>query len=402
MSLLIIMEVLCCLLWNYNIYIMRHKMICKICVMLAMVIALTGCIGGGVGKLKWSYTIDIDETTTPVISQDGTIYLISTTARKLCAINPDGTHKWSISTSGTVSTPAIGVDGEIYIFESIPSTGADGKLNFQNTDQCLCAINLDGTTKWKFDISNAALTFSSPACASDGTIYIGSDKLYAVGINGKLKWSYSTSDPVGSPATAPGGTVYVNSGYNLHAINPNGKPKWSYTIGHTSYNRPVISADGTVYVSNYNMLSTDATEKNSLYAINPAGELEWTYTLAGPIHSVLAVSSDGTAYVGASSTSDEHGDFRLYAIKPSGILKWSFVLAGSDMFDESRTAVSNDGTVYVGCKSQGKLFAISPEGKLKWTYSTNNAAYSCPVIAADGTVYVSCFAPESKLYAFSK
>jgi len=57
--------------------------------------------------------------------------------------------------------------------------------------------------------------FSSPAIASDGTIYVGSNdhKLYAIHPNGTLQWAYTTGGSVNSsPAIAANGTIYVGSG----------------------------------------------------------------------------------------------------------------------------------------------------------------------------------------------
>ena len=55
---------------------------------------------------------------------------------------------------------------------------------------------------------------SSPAIASDGTIYVGSEdsKLYAINPNGTLQWAYTTGGSVySSPALASDGTIYVGS-----------------------------------------------------------------------------------------------------------------------------------------------------------------------------------------------
>ena len=56
--------------------------------------------------------------------------------------------------------------------------------------------------------------YSSPAISGDGTIYVGSEdsKLYAINLNGSLKWSYTTGDRIdSSPAIGSDGTVYVGS-----------------------------------------------------------------------------------------------------------------------------------------------------------------------------------------------
>ena len=55
---------------------------------------------------------------------------------------------------------------------------------------------------------------SSPAIGVDGTVYIGSDDgmLYAVSADGTLIWASDTGDDVrSSPSIAPDGTVYVGS-----------------------------------------------------------------------------------------------------------------------------------------------------------------------------------------------
>jgi outer membrane protein assembly factor BamB len=63
---------------------------------------------------------------------------------------------------------------------------------------------------------------SSPAIASDGTIYVGSEdgSLYALNPDGTLKWGYDASSAVNSsPTIGSDGTVYVGSeSGNLYAI----------------------------------------------------------------------------------------------------------------------------------------------------------------------------------------
>ena len=62
----------------------------------------------------------------------------------------------------------------------------------------------------------------SPAITGDGTAIVGSDEgvVYAVDLNGKVRWSIPTGGVVfSSPAIAPDGTVYVGSGdQRLYAI----------------------------------------------------------------------------------------------------------------------------------------------------------------------------------------
>lgn len=106
------------------------------------------------------------------------------------------------------------------------------------------------TEKWEFLIGNPIR--SSPAIASDGTIYVGSrdNKLYAINPDGTKKWEFwAGNDTNSSPAIGADGTIYVSAINNrLYAINPDGTKKWEFVTGDEIYSSPAIGADGTIYV----------------------------------------------------------------------------------------------------------------------------------------------------------
>jgi len=85
--------------------------------------------------------------------------------------------------------------------------------NTQHTGQCpYDTSSNNGTLKWKFAIGDQI--HSSPAIASDGTIYVGSDDgyLYAINPDGTFKWKFETSSWIdSSSAIASDGTIYVGS-----------------------------------------------------------------------------------------------------------------------------------------------------------------------------------------------
>jgi outer membrane protein assembly factor BamB len=338
-------------------------------------------VGAQTNNVKWSYDTGSQlARSSPAIGADGTVYVgssvnrFSTIIKKLYAINPDGSLKWSYTTGGAVwSSPAIGADGTVYV-------GCH--------DTKLYAINPDGSLKWAYQTEDR-VDRSSPAIGAVGTVYVGSNdnKLYAINPDGSLKWSYTTGGTVNSsPAIGADGTVYVGSAdFNLYAINPDGSLKWSYTTGDTVGSSPAIGVDGTVYVG---------SQDNNLYAINPDGSLKWSYTAGGTVISSPAIGADGTVYVGSA-------DNNLYAINSNGSLNWSYPTGG---LVRSSPAIGADGTVYVGSGNGGdvyainKVYAINPDGSLKWSHTTGGDVRSSPAIAADGTVYVGC--DDYKLYAF--
>jgi len=307
------------------------------------------------GDLKWKYQTGGDVASSPAIGVDGTIYVGSGDSC-LYALNPSGSLKWKYKTGYIYSSPAIGADGTIYI-------GASSYLY---------ALNPDGSLKWKKNIS----VFSSPAIGVDGTIYVCSYffyfglnfSLYALNPDSTLKWKYDTEYVIySSPAVGADGTIYMGTD-SLYALNPDGSLKWKNKYSGSFL---VIGADGTIYMG--------------ANALNPDGSLKWKTNIS--VSSSPAIGADGTIYVGSSES--------LCALNPDGSLKWSYRTGD---YISSSPAVGADGTIYVGSQDDN-FYALNPDGTLKWKYQTGGDFNSSPTIGADGTVYVG--SNFDYLYAFS-
>ena len=272
----------------------------------------------------WTYNTGNYIEGSAAIAADGTIY-IANRGRKLYAINPDGTLKWSYTIGNVYGSPAIAADGTIYI-------GTD--------DKKLYAINPDGTLKWTY--TTGKFIYGSPAIATDGTIYIGScDKyLYAINPYGTLKWSYNVEGyNNGAPAIATDGTIYFGTdSKKLYAINPDGTLKWSYTTGKQIFGSPAIGTDGTIYIGSRDSI---------LYALNPDGTLKWSYTTGDQIYGSPAIGADGTIYIG-------NFENKIYAINPDGTLKWVYT-TGNQIYGSP--AIGADGTLYIGSRDRN-LYAF--------------------------------------------
>jgi outer membrane protein assembly factor BamB len=315
------------------------------------------------GTEKWHFDT-IDECSgSPIIDDEGTIYIGSTS---LYAVYPNGTLKWKYDTISHIeSAPAIDVNGVIYV--------ADG------VGCCLCAIySNNGTLKWKYRAGNWIA--SAPAIGDDGSIYFGSedDYIYALYPNGTLKWKYLTSIAVYSePAIGDDGTVYCGShDGNLYALYPNnGTLKWFYHTGDWVGYGPSIADDGTIYFGSWD---------GYLYAVYPNGTLKWKTGgyLAGTIP---AIESDGTIYV---------GNRYLAAIYPNnGSVKWLFDPGPERTIRGAGPCISADGTIFFGTHiSQydgGELIAVNPDGTERWRIMlATDWIWSAPAIGSDGTVYV--------------
>jgi len=340
--------------------------------------------GPDTSTVKWTFSTGDKIYGSIAIAEDGTIYFgtrdyCPLTRSRLYAINPDGTEKWHWS------PPLYSYHGLVDFIDSTPAVASDGTIYIGCWNRRLYALYPNGTEKWEFYDSkrkkSRGFVLTSPAIAPDGTIYIGNNngKLYAINPDGTLKWSYQTGCSIqSSPAIGSDGTIYVGSfDRKLYAINPDGSLKWKYTIG-TTKSSPAIGSDGTIYIGSYD---------RKLYAINPDGSLKWTYPTGCCIVSSPAIGSDGTIYVGSY-------DRKLYAINPDGSLKWTYTTGGGI---SSSPAIDASGTIYIGSQD-GYVYAINPDGSLLWRYNTGRICYSSPAIASDGTLYIGT--SGGKLYAF--
>jgi outer membrane protein assembly factor BamB len=320
----------------------------------------------------WRYDFDGSMQTSPMIDIDGIIYVGGSYGELtwyLFAIYPNGTLKWRYFTEGLIQhcCPAIAEDGTIFI-------GA--------WDQCLHAVNPDGTRKWKFDSGKDIV--SSPAIGDDGTIYFGTmagagtiGKIYAINPNGTEKWQYSTNyHIISDPAIGDDGTIYIGSSDDyLYAMYPNGTLRWKYKTGDWVRSPVSIADDGTIYFSSWDYY---------LYALNPNGVLRWKTEIWYGSDTNPTIGTDGTIYISSSS--------KHFAINPeNGDIVWEFNLGGKS--GRSSPAICADGIIYIGIEigtyDGGEIVAINSDGTEHWRQRISNwDADSSPAIGNDGTVYI--------------
>jgi outer membrane protein assembly factor BamB len=283
------------------------------------------------GTQKWAFITGGGVDSSPAIAADGTIYAGSNDGN-LYAVNPDGTEKWAFATGGTVnSSPAVGADGTICVLSasnspgnalnlyavnadgtakwsapfvagslndgsgdtiSSPAIGSDGTIYIGSFDGNLYAVNPDGTEKWAFPTGGSVA--SSPAIGSDGTIYVNGPTLCAVNADGTQEWCSDYGGGSSSPAIAANGTVYVGSDDgNLYATNPDGSEEWAFGTGINVNSSPGIGADGTIYVqTGYSQVHLRAIYPNGTEKWDFGGGVGGGYRFAAP-----AIGTDGTIYI---------------------------------------------------------------------------------------------------------
>jgi len=315
------------------------------------------------GVEKWRFNMKWECTGSPVIDEQGVIYVAGFDG--LFAVNPNGTMKWHIWPSEVIlSAAAIDEDGVLYF-------GGIWGENFH------AVYSDNGTEKWKYPIG---YTWASPTVGSDGIIYAPATdnwNIIAFYPNGTVKWSFHANERVfSSPAIGDDGTVYCTSyGSYLYALYPdNGTVKWQYNTGGSVRTSPCVADDGTVYVVSVNGV---------LHALYPNGTLKWQAGIDGGTSPTIG--RDGTIYCGYHA---------LYAINPDGSQKWVFNPGNIGSIKEGTPCNSLDGTIYFGTYGSdgGELIAVNPDGTEHWRiYLATGYIMSAPAIGSDGTVYVGSY-----------
>ncbi|MBI2438233.1 MAG: PQQ-binding-like beta-propeller repeat protein [Lentisphaerae bacterium] len=271
---------------------------------------------------------------------------------------------WTTRSSlGALSSPAIGLDGLIYV-------GC--------YDSNLYAFAVGGTTAkvWRA----GSYIASSPAIASNGSVYIGShdDRFYCFGTNGGTNWISGTTfgDITGSPALSFDGRIYIGSiGFRFLSFNPNGTTNWTINLPDAARGvSPAIGTNGTIYIG------CDAT---NFYSFNPNGTTNWVAKLPSAVRSSAAIDANGVIYVARYSGN-------LYAFNPTNGAT-NHVWTTGKTIDGSSPVIGTNGDIYIGAYSgttNGALYSFNQDGTTNWSIQFTNVINSTPLIGCDGTVYI--------------
>jgi outer membrane protein assembly factor BamB len=299
------------------------------------------------GKELWRTSTDGFVKAVPTVV-DGVLY-VGPYARQFVAIDiKDGTIKWDYknTTGGYLHSAAV-VNNLVYVA----------------TDGTFYALNVQtGEPAWLSLIGR--VSESSPAIA-DGLIVFGTDKGLIVALDATSrmeKWHYGTgiADVVSSPLIANGTIFIASNDGNIYALTMNGVLKWKYSTGNNVKSSPSIK-DGTVFVG---------SQDSNLYAIDAqTGAPKWKFMAGGYVDSSPAISNN-VVYFGARSN-------MIYALDAdTGRVLWRNTTGPNQKDYITSPAIS--GNMLYAVTSGGRVLAFSGA-------QVTPAATATPVITASPT-----------------
>ena len=343
-------------------------------------------------RLLWSFRTQASIDASPIISRDGTIYLASTDGN-LYALTSSGQLKWKFTARESIF--------------STPTLAQDGSILFADLAGWYYSVKPDGTPRWSRELAGVGperRAIASPAVAANGQSYIGAwnDQFYSFDPEGNLLWQI----PVGGdgqisapPALDPAGNVYLathdSSDKNRIAVlkfQPGSSLMWKFTDDLGVDRNRIISSPAIDASSGLLYIGASRSEDGCLYAINLVdGSQVFKVVLPKGVVSSPAIAADGTVYVGCL-------DGKLYALNGNtGELRWAF--SSGAYFVLGSPSIDGFGRIFFG-DSDGVMHSVSPWGGEIWSFLAQSNISSAPVIAQDGTLYVTSY--DSTLYAIAQ
>jgi large repetitive protein len=210
--------------------------------------------------------------------------------------------------------------------------------------------------------------------------------------------------PAFSPVYDANGTLYSGAKgpsveqRQLVATRPDGTKKWSFA-GTMKYTTPLPPESGVFYVP---AIDEDGSiywtaDSCPLYSINQDGILKWQFSGGFSICSHPVIGHNGVIYViGADSETDP--EYYLYGVNSDGTECLELLLGDGPI---GSPVIAVDGTVYI---TKGtKLLAFRSAGDLKWEFETGAVLQPfAPTVSLDGRIFLTNDCEPATFYALNQ
>ena len=341
--------------------------------------------GPRTARVAWQRQLEGAVVPGAVIGIDGSV-LAASNGGVLHALDPaTGEDRWTYDGGG-----GYGSD-----LSTSPTVLADGTVLWPGPGDDLHALTSAGRLLWKEHVDAFVL---SPA-AVGRRVYVadaaGGLRALDVGPAGQHRTAWTTSfggTSYSSPAVAPDGTVYVAHDDELVAVRDDGdaaRTAWRFRAEDTIEVSPAVGSDGTV------VLGTNADDQ---YGLDPDGSVRWRFDRGDWTYS-SAVVRDGTAWFGdhlgyldvldAATGTVRHralGTPKSQGTTSAGTGVWTAPL------------VDARGNAYVGT-ADGHVYGFGADGRRLWDADVGGIVASYPALTGDGTLLIG--STNGTLFAFA-
>jgi hypothetical protein len=260
-----------------------------------------------------------------------------------------------------------------------------------------------GTIKWTFTLDGDYKVFGALAADKSGNIIasIGGGtgtwkpaKLIALAPDGNQLWNTQELDHngAGSPVVSPDGTIYVSGYYKLYAFHSDGSLKWSHEFPEAQIGQPKVAPDGTVFINHVG----SGSYIRRFFALNPEGEVIWA-TPEKVSHFCNGLTIHPSGFIVFFDRSFENPYVPTFQIAArdlqTGIVQWTYQLPdGTDNTLEG-FALTSDGNIVIplmvnGQTQKASLLILNSEGNLVQQITLYGNQPGLPSIASDGTIFM--------------
>jgi len=255
-----------------------------------------------------------------------------------------------------------------------PGISGDGENVYVSFTNRIYSLRLkDGTLNWDYpDKIEAARTFFAPPAINGDNIYVGDYKnvFYSFSKDTGIKnWEFTgaTNRYIAGAVVVGDLILAPNADFNLYALDLNGNLKWTFKTGHALWSTPVVENE-IVYLSSMD---------HYLYAINlKNGQKIWSVDLGGAI--VYSPTLENDSLFVATMKNEI-----ISVNKNNGSIIWKQAVSDG-LWSQP---VAREGVVYFG-NALGKIFAVSSaDGSSKWDYNMGEMVSGAPAIMPTGIVF---------------
>jgi len=253
-----------------------------------------------------------------------------------------------------------------------------GTVYFCSCDGNFYAVDAEtGKEKWRFRAGDVLPAFGM----DEDTIYAScfDHNLYAISLEGKLKWKFQTNGKLGNNPCTHNGKVYFScEDGNLYCVDKAGRLVWRYSTESPSCAIPVVH-NGLVFFGNFD---------GNFYALNAeTGRLAWRYRCNSATGG-CTVKDDTILLPCINKT--------LYAFSPDGRLLWTY--KSKDNLPPNIITSLYKNMIFIGTRGKSILAINIKTGKLVWEFNTQEMNFSYSVVK-DGILYFgSC---DNNFYALN-